>query len=128
MLVVTIDHVPGHRIIAILGEVIGTTVRPDNPYIEGVESLNRLDGEHPHVQEVIHTRQEAVTRMMERARSIGANAIVGMRFDHRTIGGGWSEICAYGTAMVLSRRRSIRRGPEAPSAPAPPRQRQAAPR
>jgi uncharacterized protein YbjQ (UPF0145 family) len=113
MLVVTIDHVPGHRIIAILGEVFGATVRPDNPYIEGVESLNGLDGEDPHVQAVIHTRQQAVTRMMERARSIGANAVVGMRFEHRTMGGGWSEICAYGTAMVLSRRR-MRRGPDAP--------------
>jgi uncharacterized protein YbjQ (UPF0145 family) len=105
MLVVTIDHVPGHRIVAILGEVIGATVRPDNPYLEGVKGL---DGEDPHLQAIIHTRQEAVARMMERARMLGANAVVGMRFDHRTIGGGWSEICAYGTAMILNRRRGLR--------------------
>jgi uncharacterized protein YbjQ (UPF0145 family) len=105
MLVVTIDHVPGHRIVAILGEVIGATVRPDNPYVEGVKSL---DGDDPHLQAIIHTRQEAVARMIERARTLGANAVVGMRFDHRTIGGGWSEICAYGTAMILNRRRGVR--------------------
>jgi uncharacterized protein YbjQ (UPF0145 family) len=112
MLVVTIDHVPGHRIVAILGEVIGATVRPDNPYMEGVKSLDGVDGEdHPHLQAVINTRQQAVARMMERARLLGANAVVGMRFDHRTIGGGWSEICAYGTAMVLNRRRGLRTSP-----------------
>jgi uncharacterized protein YbjQ (UPF0145 family) len=115
MLVVTIDHVPGHRIVAILGEVIGATVRSDNPYLEGVKGL---DGESfPHLQAIIQTRQEAVARMMERARQIGANAVVGMRFDHRIIGGGWSEICAYGTAMVLNRRRGVR-GPVGPSASA----------
>jgi uncharacterized protein YbjQ (UPF0145 family) len=111
MLVVTIDHVPGHRIVAILGEVIGATVRPDNPYIEGVKTL---DGElDAHLEGIIQTRQEAVRRMMERARVIGANAVVGMRFDHRPVGGGWSEICAYGTAMVLNRRRGMRTAPAA---------------
>jgi uncharacterized protein YbjQ (UPF0145 family) len=42
--------------------------------------------------------------MVERARQLGANAVVGLRFDHRTIANQWTEICAYGTAMVLSQR------------------------
>lgn len=107
MLVLTIDHAPGHRILAILGEVIGATVRPDNVYVEGAKSL---DGSGTHIQEIIRTRQEAVAEMMERARLMGANAVVGLRFDHRTIAGKWSEICAYGTAMVLAPRRGFRRG------------------
>jgi uncharacterized protein YbjQ (UPF0145 family) len=110
MLVLTIDHAPGHRIVAILGDVIGATVRPDNPYIEGVKSL---DGGAPQIDEVIRTRKEAVAAMVDRARLMGANAVVGLRFDHRTIAGTWSEICAYGTAMVLAPRRGLRR-PAAP--------------
>jgi uncharacterized protein YbjQ (UPF0145 family) len=93
MLVLTIDHAPGFRIDAILGDVVGATVRPDNA----------------HIDEIVHTRREAVADLIERARQLGANAIVGLRFDHRTIAGRYSEICAYGTAMVLTRRRAIRR-------------------
>jgi uncharacterized protein YbjQ (UPF0145 family) len=105
MLVLTIDHAPGHRVHAILGEVIGATVRPDNPYVEGVKSL---DGQAAQIQAVIRTRQDAVQSMVEHARRLGANAIIGMRFDHRSVGGGWFEICAYGTAIVLSARRGTR--------------------
>jgi uncharacterized protein YbjQ (UPF0145 family) len=110
MLVLTIDHAPGHRIVAILGEVIGATVRPDNVYMEGVKSLD--GSEYPQLDELIRTRQEAVVMMLKRAQALGANAVVGLRFDHRTIAGQWSEICAYGTAMVLQRRRALRSQPE----------------
>ena len=103
MLVLTIDHVPGHRIHSILGEVIGATVRPDNPYSEGVKALDGSDGAFSAA--VIHTRREAVADLMERAQALGANVVVGMRFDHRSIGGRYVEVCAYGTAMVVSRGR-----------------------
>jgi len=106
MLVLTIDHVPGYRVVAILGDVVGATVRPDNPYLEGVKSLS---GDAPDIEEIVRTRKEAVAEMMERARLMGANAVIGVRFDHRTIAGKWSEICAYGTAMVLAPRRILRR-------------------
>jgi uncharacterized protein YbjQ (UPF0145 family) len=106
MLVLTIDHAPGHRIVAILGEVIGATVRPDNVYFEGVKTLD--GGSNPNIDDIVRTRQAALIDMVERARVLGANAVVGLRFDHRTIGGKWSEICAYGTAMVLAQRRGIR--------------------
>ena len=107
MLVLTIDHVPGFRIEAILGDVVGATIRPDNAYIEGAKSL---DGSGAHIDEIVRTRREAVADLVERARQLGANAVVGLRYDHRTIAGRYSEICAYGTAMVLARRRVIRRG------------------
>ncbi|HEX6871352.1 MAG TPA: heavy metal-binding domain-containing protein [Micromonosporaceae bacterium] len=109
MLVLTIDHVPGYRIEAILGEVMGATVRPDNPYVEGVKSLDGVDHRR---EAVIGTRAEAVAHMVARARQMGANAIVGMRFDHRTVAGSWSEVCAYGTALVLTPRRGVHRIPE----------------
>jgi uncharacterized protein YbjQ (UPF0145 family) len=119
MLVLTIDHVPGHRIHAILGEVIGATVLPDNVYVEGVKQLNGVAPLN-RSDHVIRTRQEAVANLIQRATALGANVVVGMRFDHRTIKGGWSEVCAYGTAMVVSPQRGLRRpaGPGAATAPA----------
>ncbi len=107
MLVLTIDHVPGHRIRAILGEVIGATVLPDNAYVEGVKSLN---GEATRVESVVRTRREAVANLVEQATRLGANVVVGMRFDHRTISGLYNEVCAYGTAMVVVPHRTLRRG------------------
>jgi uncharacterized protein YbjQ (UPF0145 family) len=47
-------------------------------------------------------REEAVERMAQIAQKRGANAVVGMRFDHREITSSWVEICAYGTAVVVS--------------------------
>jgi uncharacterized protein YbjQ (UPF0145 family) len=106
MLVLTVDHAVGFRIETILGDVVGATVRTHNPYLEGVKSL---DGSAPDIDEIVRTRKQAVADMAERARQLGANAVVGLRFDHRTIANQWTEICAYGTAMVLARRRGIRR-------------------
>ena len=100
----TIDHVPGHRIHSILGEVIGATVLPDSVYAEGLKALNGVVAVD-RAESVIRTRQDAVANLMERAEALGANVVVGMRFDHRRIQGGYNEVCAYGTAMVVSPQR-----------------------
>ena len=67
MLVLTIDHAPGHRIVQILGEVIGATIRPDNPYVEGVKSL---DGAATRTDDVVRTRQYVVRA--DAAEAVGA--------------------------------------------------------
>jgi uncharacterized protein YbjQ (UPF0145 family) len=45
------------------------------------------------------SRQQVRERMIEEAESLGANAIIAMRFDTSEMGGKWTEICAYGTAV-----------------------------
>ena len=47
------------------------------------------------------SRQEAMNRMIEKARSMGANAIVGIRFSTSNIAQGASELFVYGTAVVV---------------------------
>ena len=47
------------------------------------------------------SRSEAMARMVEEAKALGSTAIVAMRFDSGAIGQ-WSEICAYGTAAVIT--------------------------
>lgn len=47
------------------------------------------------------SRRHAIDRMIENARILGGNAIIGMRFDSSEIGQSLTEIVAYGTAVVL---------------------------
>src|SRR5947209_16816372 len=83
-----------------IGDVIGTTVRSGNVYLEGVKTMS--GSRHPQLGRFMaRWRQEAVADMAETARKRGANAVVAMRFDHREISTGWVEICAYGTAVVV---------------------------
>ncbi|HLT11584.1 MAG TPA: YbjQ family protein [Micromonosporaceae bacterium] len=100
MLVVTTETVPGYEIRQVIGEVVGVTARTFNPYIEGVRSLNgKLN---PQVVRLLtQIRQEAVARMIDAAERRGANAIIGMRFDHREVTRSWNELCAYGTAVLV---------------------------
>ena len=85
---------------AVIGEVVGVTARTFNPFIEGVKSLNgRLNPQL--VRLLTQIRQEAVARMIDAAERRGANAIIGMRFDHRGVTTAWNEVCAYGTAVLV---------------------------
>jgi uncharacterized protein YbjQ (UPF0145 family) len=101
MLVVTTDGIPGYEVRAVIGEVVGVTARTFNPFIEGVKSLNgRLNPQL--VRLLTQIRQEAVAHMIQAAERRGANAIIGMRFDHRGVTGAWNEVCAYGTAVLVA--------------------------
>ncbi|GAA4714158.1 UPF0145 protein [Phytohabitans rumicis] len=103
MLVVTTDGLPGYQVHAVLGEVIVSLPRTRNAFAEGVKSLrggayDPRAGEH-----LLRWRTEAVARLGHAARQRGANAVVGMRFDHREVGTMWMELCAYGTAVVVTK-------------------------
>lgn len=100
MLVVTTDNLPGFEIKEVLGGVVGATARPLNVFAEGVKALTGgLNPEMP--QALSRWREDAMARMAERAYHRGANAVIGMRFDHRQISASWTEICAYGTAVFV---------------------------
>ncbi len=100
MLVVTTDGIPGYEVRQVIGEVVGVTARAFNPFIEGVKTLNgKLNPQL--VKLLAQIRQEAVAHMVDAARRRGANAIIGMRFDHRDVTNAWREVCAYGTAVVV---------------------------
>ncbi len=49
---------------------------------------------------LIASRQQVIERMVEEAEARGGNAVVAMRFDTSEMGANWTEICAYGTAVV----------------------------
>ena len=47
------------------------------------------------------SREHVRQRMIDEAEAHGANAIIAMRFDTSEMGGNWTEICAYGTAVKI---------------------------
>jgi len=102
MLCVTSDDIPGWEIQRVCGEVFGVTVRSRNAFSQmgaGFKSLvgGELQGM---TKNVIDSRNEAMMRLFSEAQARGGNALVCMRFDTTELGGNWSEICAYGTAVV----------------------------
>ena len=104
MIVVTTFDVPGYRTEAVLGEVMGMTVRSANigaNFVAGFRSMG--GGEITEFTKIVYeSRQEVMHRMVQEAERRGANAVVAMRFDTGSIGQNFTEVCAYGTAMVVS--------------------------
>lgn len=102
MLAVTTNDIPGWEIERVCGEVFGLTVRSRNAFSQmgaGFKSL--LGGElRGMTKALVDSRNEVMNRMFEEARARGGNAIIGMRFDTSEMGDTWTEICAYGTAIV----------------------------
>ena len=101
MLIATTNEVPGYEIDEVLGEVFGLTVRSRNigsQFGAGLKSL--VGGELKGMtKQLVEGRQHAIERLTDEAEAKGANAVVAMRFDASELGGSWTEICAYGTAV-----------------------------
>ena len=105
MLITTANDLPGYEVVETLGEVFGLTVRSRNIGSQlgaGLKSI--MGGELKGMTKaLVDSRQQVIDRMVEEAESKGADAIVAMRFDTSEMGGNWTEICAYGTAVRARR-------------------------
>ena len=103
MIVTTINDIPGYAVDEVYGEVMGLTVRSRNLGSQigaGLKSI--LGGELKGMTKaLVESRQQVMERMVEEAEAKGANAIIAMRFDTSEMGGQWTEICAYGTAVKV---------------------------
>ena len=100
----TIQDIPGREITQILGVVRGNSVRARHVGRDIIASVKNLIGgeisEYAKLQ--AETREMANRRMMEQAHSLGADALVNIRYNTSMIAAGASEILAYGTAVKLS--------------------------
>jgi uncharacterized protein YbjQ (UPF0145 family) len=101
MLITTANDLPGYDVVETLGEVFGLTVRSRNIGSQlgaGLKSI--VGGELKGMTKaLVDSRQQVIDRMVEEAQAKGADAVVAMRFDTSEMGGNWTEICAYGTAV-----------------------------
>jgi uncharacterized protein YbjQ (UPF0145 family) len=105
MIVVTTENIPGHRVVAVRGQVFGVVVRSRGLAGNIMASLRSIVGGEitEYTQLLEETRRHAIDRMVKNASLMAANAVVMMRFDSSEIGQSMSEIVAYGTAVVIEK-------------------------
>jgi uncharacterized protein YbjQ (UPF0145 family) len=100
--VVTTPEVPGYRIVRALGLVRGNTIRARHLGKDILAGLRNIVGGEieEYTKLMAEAREQALDRMMDEARELGANAVVSLRFTTSVIMGGAAELLAYGTAVV----------------------------
>lgn len=103
MILTNVQTVPGKKIVEHYGIVQGSTVRAKHAGRDLMASLkNIVGGELKSYTELLQeSRTEATSRMLLSAQSIGANAVLNVRYQTTSIAQGAAEIMAYGTAVVL---------------------------
>jgi uncharacterized protein YbjQ (UPF0145 family) len=97
------EIIPGKRIKEHLGLVQGSTVRTKHVGRDIMASFkNMFGGELRGYTELLHeSREEAINRMKQQAETIGANAVLNVRFSTSSVTQGAAELFAYGTAVVM---------------------------
>ena len=105
MLISTMNDLPGYTVNEVLGEVFGLTVRSRNVGSQIGASLKSIvGGELKGMTKMLaEGRLHAQERLVEEAEAKGANAVLAFRFDTSELGSTWTEICAYGTAVRVTR-------------------------
>ena len=102
--IATTDAVADRRIAAILGVVVGIAIRTrgvGGNIIAGLDALGNGSALDEYRDGLAAIRREALARMAAEAEGLGANAVVGLRFDTAEVGREMVEVVAYGTAVVL---------------------------
>ena len=100
MLLLTLNYVPGKEIEA-LGIAKGTTVQTKNfgkDFMAGMKTL--VGGElHAYTEMLNEARQIATKRMVDEAETLGADAVINVRYGSASLMQGAAEVVAYGTAV-----------------------------
>lgn len=103
VLVTTLERPPGYRVVRVIGIVSASSTRARGLGGDILASLrNLVGGEVVEYTELLAAaRDEALKRLKDRAKSMGANAVVGVRLTTSNIAQGVSEVVWYGTAVVV---------------------------
>lgn len=103
MLLSTAETIPDREIVEVLGVARGNTVRARNVGRDITQQLRNLVGGELRAYSTLmaDTRDEAVDRMVADAEDMGADAVIGVRFETSPVLRGTSELLAYGTAVRL---------------------------
>ena len=104
-MVTTAFELDGYRIVRNLGVVRGIVVRSRSIFGTLGAGLQTLVGGNITLFSKLceQTRGHAFELMMEHAAELGANAVIGMRYDATEIMNGVTEVLAYGTAVVMEK-------------------------
>lgn len=102
-MVTTTFELPGFRISRNLGVVRGIVVRSRNLFVNiGAAFKSMVGGNITAWSQLCEqTRSDAFDIMIQHATELGANAIIGARYDATEVAGGVTEVLAYGTAVIV---------------------------
>ncbi|SVB21710.1 uncharacterized protein METZ01_LOCUS174564 [marine metagenome] len=91
------------RIVRTLGLVRGNTIRARHLGKDVLALLRNVAGGeiHEYTKMLAEAREQAIHRLLEEAEALGANAVVGLRFQTSMIQAGAAEMLCYGTAVVI---------------------------
>ena len=102
-MVTTAFELPNHRIVQNLGVVRGIVVRSRNIFATIGAGLQTIVGGNITVWTTLceQTRNDAFDIMIQHATEVGANAVIGARYDTTELSQGVTEVLAYGTAVIV---------------------------
>ena len=102
-MVTTAFELPNYRVMQNLGVVRGIVVRSRNVFATIGATLQTIVGGNITVWTTLceQTRVDAFEIMIQHATEIGANAVIGARYDTTEISAGVTEVLAYGTAVIV---------------------------
>jgi uncharacterized protein YbjQ (UPF0145 family) len=102
-MVTTAFEMPGFRVVQNLGVVRGIVVRSRNIFANIGAGLQTLVGGNIKAWTRLceETRSDAFDVMIQHASELGANAIIGARYDATEVMSGATEVLAYGTAVIV---------------------------
>ncbi len=108
-LVVTTPYLPGYRVTKVIGATFGLIVRSRGLGRNVVAGLRSIAGGEitEYTQLLEQVRHEAIIRLRDHAKSLGANAVLSLGFDTSDMGSVMTEVLAYGTAVVAEADPSI---------------------
>ena len=103
MILTTTDTVKGHRITATHGLARGNTLRARHLGHDIMAGLRSLVGGEitDYTKMLAEAREQALDRMIEEARALGGNAVIGIRFGTSYVMANVAEILVYGTAVTI---------------------------
>lgn len=103
MIIVTTDIIPDKKITKILGMARGNTIRARNIGRDIMAGFKNIVGGEivDYTKMMAESREQAIDRLIEDAESLGADAVVGLRFTTTSMMQGAAEFLAYGTAVKL---------------------------
>jgi uncharacterized protein YbjQ (UPF0145 family) len=103
MIVVTTEAITGKRVVKMLGLVKGNTIRARHlgrdiaAHFRGIVGGEITD----YTKMMAESREQSLDRMIEEAKELGGNAVVGMRFSTSSMMQSAAELVAYGTAVIV---------------------------
>jgi len=106
MIVATTETIAGYKITDNLGTVIGNTIRARHMGKDIMAGLRTIIGGEikEYTGMLAESREQSLMRMKDKAKELGADGVVGVRFQTSMILSGTAELLVYGTAVKLGRK------------------------